>query len=204
MSDKRHDSGFRPGSKPSLFLELAKPNDKGFSREVGVREFRAKYEKLRFSNGGDWCRDDDSLGNKFNIRRIKEGGKTVAVKLQGHKKLPIKKPIPKHIRDEISKQRCVVLGVSSVEVDHKDGRRDDPRLNDPDKLTLDDFQPMSKAVNTAKRQHCKECRRTDQRFDATRLGYDVSQIEGNGLYDGSCVGCYWHDPLEFNRVASKR
>ena len=63
---------------------------------------------------------------------------------------------------------------------------------------LDDFQPLSKAANNAKRQHCKRCRETGRRFDAKRLGYRVSQFKGNGVYNGMCVGCYWHDPKRFN------
>ena len=42
-----------------------------------------------------------------------------------------------------------------------------------------------------------------KRFDAKRLGYQVSQVRGNGLYNGTCVGCYWHDPLFFNSEVSK-
>ena len=203
MSSKsKPNPDFREGSKPSLFVELAKPNVKGFSRAVGIGEFKGKYAGLQFGNGGDWCRDDGSLGRKYNVRRALESGRIVAVQLNGFKKLPISKPIPGRIRQEVAQKRCAILAVSNVEVDHKDGRRDDPRLNNPDKVMPDDFQPLSKAANNAKRQHCKECRRTNQRFNAKRLGYRVSQIEGNGIYDGTCVGCYWHDPFEFNRVVS--
>jgi len=74
------------------------------------------------------------------------------------------------------------LGTSKPECDHKDGRRDDPRLNDPKLVTIDDFQPLSKAANNAKKQHCKECRSTNKRFDAKRLGYSISQWAGNGKY----------------------
>jgi hypothetical protein len=34
---------------------------------------------------------------------------------------------------------------------------------------LEDFQPLSKAANDAKRQHCKICMRTGERFDAKKL-----------------------------------
>jgi len=39
--------------------------------------------------------------------------------------------------------------------------------------TLEDFQPLSKAANDAKRQFCKECRRTRKRFDAKLLEYPM-------------------------------
>ena len=73
----------------------------------------------------------------------------------------------------------------------------------PDEIKPDDFQPLSKTANNAKRQHCKICRETGKRFDATRLGYSVKQYKGNQKYEGSCIGCYWYDPLMFNKKVSK-
>lgn len=187
-----------------LFLELARPNPEGFSRAVPISEFTGRYEGLRLGNGGSWCRDNGPLGQRFNIRRNKPGGKIVSVELQGLKKVPIAKPIPAGIRRQLKGERCVVLDVgSNIEVDHRDGRLDDPRLSNPELVTVGDFQPLSKAVNNAKRQHCKECRETGLRFDAKRLGYSVGQFAGNGEYNGTCIGCYWHDPPRFNAEVSK-
>ena len=186
-------------SKAAQFVNLAKPDSDGCSRAVPIEEL----EKAGLGNGGSWCRDDGTLGHTYNIERCKEGNKIVAVQLHGYKKSPIQKPIPLHIRKSIIAEQCVVLGIGKTECDHKDGRRDDPRLNDSTKVTLDDFQPLSKAVNNAKRQHCKECRNTDKRFDATRLGYCIAQWKGDGVYRGTCIGCYWHDPKKFNAMASK-
>ncbi len=191
---------FRPDSMAALFLELAQPNEDGFSRSVYVTEFTGKHQCLQLGNGGSWCREDSSLGRKFNIERGKDGNRIIFIRLHGYKKAPIRKPIPLAIRKEIQSHPCVVLGTTDVEVDHKDGRRDDPRLNDASKVTLDDFQPLSKAANAAKRQHCKECRETNDRFDAKRLGYPVSQTQGNGIYRGSCVGCFWYDPVAFRQA----
>jgi len=188
-----------------LFLELAQPDKDGFSRCVSIKEFVGKYQKLQLGNGGSWCRSDGALGQKFNVRRIKVKNRIVAVELHGFKKNPIKKPIPAEIKRKISVLPCAVLGVNTlIEVDHKDGRLDDPRLTDASKVTIDDFQPLSKAVNNAKRQHCKKCRETDKRFDAKTLGYPVSQVKGNGAYRGSCIGCYWYCPRTFNKSISSK
>lgn len=195
--------GGKAPTKKELFLELAKPNNRGFSRPVRIEEFTERYERLIMGNGGDWCREDGALGKIYNIKRNKEKGSIVSVQLQGYKKQPIEKPIPMRIKREIIKNRCIVLQTSRPECDHKDGRRDDPRLSDPNRVEIGDFQPLSKAANNAKRQHCKECRMTDKRFDARRLGYQVSQFMGNGDYNGTCIGCYWHDPIEFNKQVSK-
>lgn len=191
-------------TKADLFMELANPDDDGFSRPVSVDEFTGEYAGLQLGNGGSWCRDDGGLGREFNVVRRKDNkGKIVAVELHGRKKQPILKSVPPdHIRQALTGQPCVVLGTRGVEIDHKDGRRDDPRLADASKVTLDDFQPLSKAANDAKRQHCKTCRETGQRFDASQLGFSAAQFKGNGVYRGTCIGCFWHDPKRFRQEMS--
>lgn len=192
-------------SKVNLFLELAKPDKNGFSREVSVEEFTGKYAELKMGNGGDWCRNDGSLGKKYNIRKrySGKGNKIISIELHGYQKNPTKRAIKAEIQKKIKEQRCVVLGTGRTECDHKDGRLDDPRVSNVGSQKLSDFQPLSKAANVAKRQHCKECKDTGNRFDATRLGFKVSQIDGNGKYRGSCVGCYWHDPKRFHGALDK-
>ncbi len=195
---------FRGGSKAALFLRLAQPDDLGFSRPVSVEEFVGEYENLQFGNGGDWIRKDGPLAKHYNIRRHPEGrGKITHVELQGYRKVVIQKPIPDSIRRTVIARRCVVLDTGNPQCDHKDGRLDDPRLSDANQVTESDFQPLSQAANNAKRQHCRVCRDTGERFDAKRLGYQVSQVRGNGKYNGTCVGCYWHDPYFFNQEASR-
>jgi len=195
-------SEFRKGSNPALFIELSKPDNDGFSREVNIEEFVGKYQALKLGNGGSWCRDDATLGKKYNIHRKKEGIKIVSISLHGYKKVPIEKSIKAGIRKEIGSRKCVVLNVGNVEIDHKDGARDNPELS-TEQQKVEDFQPLSKSANNAKRQHCKKCRETLERFDATLLGYSVGRVKGNGIYRGSCVGCYWYDPLEFNKQISQ-
>ncbi len=203
MASESKQPKFQKGSKAALFLELAQPDHLGFSRAVSVAEFTGHYVKLQFGNGGDWIRKDGSLAKRFNIRRHPEGsGKITHVELQGFTKVVIQKPIPEAIRQAVTTLRCSVLATGSPQCDHKDGRLDDPRLSDASKVTTDDFQPLSRHANDAKRQHCQECRNTGNRFDAKRLGYSVSQVRGDGKYNGTCVGCYWHDPLFFNREVS--
>lgn len=189
-----------PPRKAALFLELAKPNDLGFSRKVPRTEFIGKYSDLKTGNGCDWGRESSYLGKRYNVIRYSEGkGNTIThVELQGFKKSPEKRNISSAVRKEIRNRKCAVLHVSNIEVDHKDGRYDDPKVSDIATQEVKDFQALSKCVNNAKRQHCKVCRDTGNRFDATLLGYRVGQVNGNGKYRGTCVGCYWHDPMRFN------
>ncbi len=189
-------------TKADQFLELAKPDkETGFSEVVGIAEL--ERNGLGFGNGGSWCRSDGPLAQKYNVERIKEKNRIVGVKLNGYNRVPISKPIPKSIREKFAQERCAVLHTSKPQTDHKDGRRDDPRLSDINKVTESDFQPLSTAANTAKRQHCKVCRETGLRFDARVLGYRKGQWVGDGRFMGTCVGCYWHDPMRFNQEATK-
>ena len=181
---------FKPNSKAGLFLELAQPDKYGFSRKVFVHEFKGKYKSLQMGNGGDWCRDDGSLAKRFNLQRGKKGNSIDFVRLHGFNKNPIGKPIPPKIRKAVKGLKCKILAIGKPEIDHKDGHRDDNRIGDVSKLKIDDFQPLSKAANNAKRQHCKRCRETKKRFDARVLGYSVMATRGNGVYRGSCIGCY--------------
>lgn len=183
-------------------MKLAQPDEEGFSREGFVSEFTSEFEKLKFGNGGDLCRDDGSL-KEFNIIREKRGNAIFSIKLNGFRKNIINKQIRNDIKNFFKDAKCIVLQVSNIEVDHKDGRRDDPIALNTEKQRTEDFQPLSKCVNNAKRQHCKICRETGFRFNAKSLGYKVSQVKGSEKYQGSCVGCYWFDPLSFNAEISK-
>ena len=194
---------FREGTKAALFIELAKPDRNGFSREVYVSEFNGKYVGLIMGNGGPWCRTNGPLGKIYQIKRHKKKNKIHYVQLIGLNDSPTNRNIPQKIRYKFSGKRCVVLCTGNPEIDHKNGRESDSRLSDSSRLEESDFQALSKAANDAKRQHCKVCRDTNNRFDAKKLGYCLSQIEGNGVYRGCCVGCYWHDTYAFNKAISK-
>ena len=195
-----HGSESMP-SKGDLFIELAGGVDEdGFTRKVSVDEFDGKYIGLRFGNGADWARGDGALGRKYNIIRFKEGkgNRITHVQLHGKNKTPKRKDIGNKIRKHYKGSRCVVLATSEVQIDHKDGRNDDAKVAFTDTQQPEDFQALSSSVNYAKRQHCRKCAETGKRFDAKQLGYPVSQVKGNGVYRGTCVGCYWYDPKAFN------
>lgn len=95
-----------------------------------------------------------------------------------------------------------MLGTSNPEVDHKNGMKNEARVMRNENQRLEDFQPLSKAANDAKRQYCKECRRTGIRYDATKLGYPMSYYKGGATHnneENACEGCYWYDPVEFKK-----
>lgn len=196
---------FLPNSKPYLFLKLAQPDINGVSRWVSKNEFVGEYSSLMFQNGADWCRKESTIAKYFYIefdKSITPGNGVDRIRLNGYKKeedrigsQTIRSDIKNYYRDK----RCVILYTSNPEVDHKNGWKNDSAM-DIKTQTLDDFQPLSKAANDAKRQFCKECRRTNKRFDAKQLGYPMSFYKGSEFHDGSetgCIGCFWYDPIEF-------
>jgi len=203
MTQKLIFNSFKKNSKAWKFCEICNLDYvTGYSDIVNLKKLTK--HKLNTINGGDWCRSDGSLGKYFNIDRIKLKGKIVGVQLVGYKKIHFDKNIKKEIFEFYKKLPCKILSVVGeyIEIDHKDGRKDDYGM--PKNQKKEHFQPLHKSANVSKRQHCKDCKKTGKRFNATRLGYKVAQWIGPLEYKGSCVGCFWYDPAEFNARVSER
>ena len=192
-------------TKTDLFLKLASPDKNGISRWVNVSEFTGEYAELKFGNGTAWARKESTLAKKYIIefdKSITPGNDIDRIRLNGFNDNDFSQHINAEIKRTIKSRRCVVLGTSNPEVDHKNGMKNESRVMRNENQRLSDFQPLSKAANDAKRQFCKECRRTGIRFDAKLLGYPMSYYAGGKTHnfeEDACVGCYWYDPLEFKR-----
>ena len=146
-----------------------------------------------------------SLKGKFKIefeKNITRGNGIDAIRLAGFNDDNFSQYINAAIKKEIRSRRCVILGTSNPEVDHKNGMKNEARVMQNENQKLSDFQPLSKAANDAKRQFCKECKASGKRFDAKNLGYPMSYYCGVAVHHGeenACIGCYWYDPLEFKK-----
>lgn len=192
-------------TKTELFLELAQPDENGTSRWVYVTEFVGKYAELKFGNGASWARKESKLAQKYKIefnKNITVGNSIDAIRLVGYNENNSSQYISAAIKKVIKSQRCVILGTSNPEVDHKNGMKNESRVMQNENQQLSDFQPLSKAANDAKRQFCKKCRESGIRYDAKLLGYPMSYYFGGATHHGeenACIGCYWYDPLEFKR-----
>ncbi len=188
-----------------LFLELAQPDNNGISRWVYVSEFVGKYESLKLGNGGSWSRKEGTLAKKYLVetdKTLTPGNSIDAIRLNGFNNGDYSQYIRADIKKAIKARRCVVLGTSKPEVDHKNGMKNEGRVMRNENQCLEDFQPLSKAANDAKRQFCKECRQTGIRYDAKLLGYPMSYYSGVAEHhneENACIGCYWYDPLEFKK-----
>ena len=187
-------------SKNELFIELAQPNEKGVSKVVTIEQFTGKYTKLNHGNGRSWGRTDDSKF-LYELHLQKKSNKITSYKCIGFKKTFSKK-INNDIRSYFKNKNCAVLGISKIEIDHKNGRNNDPRVADTLTQKKSDFQLLSRSPNLAKREYCKKCEKSNIRFDAKKIGYKISYIFGGKYHDGSingCIGCYWFDILEFKK-----
>jgi len=195
-------------TKTDLFLELAKPNKKGVSRWVEVAEFAGKYAKLKLGNGADWCRAGTKFAKKYIVefdKNITRGNSIDRIKLNGYNlQKSFNQNIRQNIKDFYKTQNCVMLGIkgnsenTKIEIDHKDGRKECQRVSIPTLQKLEDFQPLCKAANDAKRQICKRCKQTEKRWGAKNIkGNPYDFYEGNENYTSElgCVGCYQYDPV---------
>lgn len=197
-------------SKSDLFLQLANPDANGKSDWIETSLFTGEYEDLKFGNGADFIRKGSVLEKKYIIEVDKNktpGNRVDAIRLNGFKtERTFSQYIRKDIVEKVSQQRCVMLGVrgtsinTKIEVDHKDGRKDDWRVSDPSTQKESDFQPLCKAANDIKRQICKQCKNDNKRWDAKNiLGNPYSFYEGDAEYQGTCVGCYQYDPVQYRK-----
>ena len=192
-------------TKTELFIKLAQPNENGVSRWVDISEFVGEYACLTFGNGASWARKESTLAKKYIIefdKSITPGNGIDRIRLNGLNNGDYSQHIRADIKRTIKAQRCVVLGTSNPEVDHKNGMKNEDRVMRNEDQRLEDFQPLSKAANDAKRQYCKECRRTGIRYDAKKLGYPMSYYKGGSTHnneENACEGCYWYDPIEFKK-----
>lgn len=192
-------------TKTELFIKLAQPNENGISRWVDIDEFVGEYASLTFGNGASWARKESTLAKRYIIefdKSITPGNGIDRIRLNGFNDGDYSQHIRADIKRAIKARRCVVLGTSNPEVDHKNGMKNEDRVMRNEDQRLEDFQPLSKAANDAKRQFCKECRRTGFRYDAKLLGYPISYYQGGAKHnceEDACVGCYWYGPLEFKR-----
>ena len=204
-------------TKTNLFLELAKPDENGVSRWVEVVEFVGKYKDLQLGNGGSWCRASSTLAKKYIVefdKNISSGNSIDRIRLNGYN---LQKSFNQNIRQDIKNfyktQNCVMLGINGnsentkIEIDHKDGRKECQRVSTTALQKLEDFQPLCKSANDAKRQICKRCKETDKRWSAKNIkGNPYEFYEGDENYtpELGCVGCYQYDPVEYRKSSVRK
>lgn len=204
-------------TKTELFIKLAEPNENGISRWVMTSEFVDNYKELQLGNGGSWCRANSSLAKKYKVEfdKTKTLGNSIdAIRLNGfNNEQAFNQNIRQDIKDFYKNKNCVMLGIrgnsenTKIEIDHKDGRKNDDMVSDVKTQRVEDFQPLCKAANDAKRQICKRCKETNKRWNAKNIkGNPYEFYEGDENYtdEQGCVGCYQYDPVEYRKSSIKK
>lgn len=179
-------------------------NEVGFSPLISMSDLVTIHHSFKTTNGSTWNRSNSSyLGKKYEIKREHKNGKISAIKLEGfNRRRTISNIIRSDIVNYYKNKPCAILDINTnLECDHKDGLKDDWRLNEPSSQKFEDFQSLCKTANDAKRSHCKKCKDTGKRYDAKKLGYKVSYLYGDENTK-NCEGCYWYDPKKFNSIIS--
>lgn len=192
------------------FLEIAEPNDEG--KAIVASENFEQIDGLSLGNGGSWCRNASTLAAVFKLKRHHEGkgNKITSIELCGwNRDIQFSQRIKKEIVDNLRDKQCVMLGCDSlsetenkVEIDHKDGRKNDTSFNDIAAQKEEWFQPLCKAANDFKRQKCKECKNSGKRWSASNLeGFeDFPFYKGGEDYIDTCEGCYLYDPVAYRKA----
>ena len=113
-------------TKTELFIKLAQPNENGISRWVDIDEFVGEYASLTFGNGASWARKESTLAKRYIIefdKSITPGNGIDRIRLNGFNDGDYSQHIRADIKRAIKARRCVVLGTSNPEVDHKNGMK---------------------------------------------------------------------------------
>jgi len=230
---RRHLQPTTPKVLPNLFLELSTKEGNGF---ISTTKFTGEYDRLRFGNGGSWCRSDSTFANEHKLCTvsssatwysweatpeekkqieldiksldIKKGNKIQYIKTFGLQSDPkhLSRAVRKDIKDIIKKRRCVNCGTSrDIEVDHKNGLYNNPRVLNTITQTLDDFQALCKKCNCLKRQAYIEMEKTGIRpparilpqYEHCRFDYTCGDATWDPKDVNAMVGTYWYDPVNF-------
>ena len=116
------------------------------------------------------------------------------------------RPISDAVREFYKDKPCVACGSTcNIEMDHKNGLYNNPRVLNIHTQSENDFQPLCKHCNDQKRQTYKEMKRTGVRHSAMSIPmmetFGIDYTYGDATYDpndiNAMVGTYWFDPVDF-------
>ena len=177
-----------------------------------------EYKFFRFSRTLDYTKKSNCwILSKKDKRLIKNehskltfptdgSGKTVRfIKFYGKTKKKTTRTDPsEQIRLEICKRPCAHCGTrKDIQCDHKNDLYNDPEVSNPNTQTINHFQALCRHCNCVKRQVKKKMIKTNKRYSATHLGYNIDFISGDETLDKNdpnwYIGTYWGDVLYFKQ-----
>jgi hypothetical protein len=159
---------------------------------------------FKSNNGVPYLRRDAPLCRKYLVERSyhTKNGSLLGFKLTGfNKNIYFSRSIPQEVRKltlEKYEHKCILCGSKDrLEVDHKNGRYNALTTK------VDDFQILCKSCNDKKRERCKKCVISGQRFNVQEAIsshlYNIPFSQGNASYNKKlgCKGCFLYDIEDF-------
>ena len=189
-------------------------------------DFGKKYKSITVNRKGkirySWDAEDEEKEqiqqeiNEYmksnNIGFSDTGVDLYLFKIYGLRTTDYSRVISKKIKDELRDRPCVACGTTShIEIDHKNGLYNDPRVYNVATQLVTDFQPLCKHCNDQKRQITKWQIKHKKRYPATMIPQfaysNIAYVEGGETYDpndpNAMIGTYWYDPVELRKKADK-
>ena len=178
-----------------------------------------KNNNIRYS----WICDDKEqrkIKREIEIFRVEKNlpkSKGTAVELikifsVKNKETILSRNIRTDIKKILFKNPCVSCGsFNNIEIDHKNGLYNDPRVLNILTQNLDDFQPLCKHCNDQKRETYVFMKKYGKRYGASLIpalkSFGVDFTQGDESYDCTNInamqGTYWYDPVLFFKQIQK-
>lgn len=166
-----------------------------------------EYEKKNLENEiNEYC-DENNI--------LKKGNKILLIKMCGMQNKKHNRTIGNKIKNYFitnKLMKCVSCGTNNnLEIDHKNGLYNNPRVLDVKTQEIEDFQILCKHCNDQKRQTYVDMKNTGIRYPATEIPslkyLNIKYISGDEKYEendfNTMIGTYWYDPVEFLESAIK-
>jgi hypothetical protein len=203
----------------AVIERIGKINKKGVSNFISIiptdlrkRGCKAnEIELFKSNNGVPYLRKDSPLCRKYNVTRKyhKSIGSLIGFQLTGfNNNMYFSRAIPQDVRRVILEKynyKCILCGSKDrLEIDHKNGRYDNIAN------TFEDFQLLCKSCNDKKRERCKTCKLSGQRFNVqqsiSNILYKVPFTCGTQKYTEKigCKGCFLYDIEDFYKKHDKK
>ena len=205
------------------YEDLRFSNGGSWSRFDGAlgRQYRLVTYKPNGIIRCSWTVDE---GDKNHLRDIFQGyveqhhlptsgNQILLLKLHGLQNLESGRPIAQRVREHFRDQACVVCGTrSQIEIDHKNGLYNDPRVLNVTTQQPSDFQPLCKHCNDVKREAIKKMRESGQRPSALEIPslapLGIAYTQGDSSFNledpNWALGTYWYDPVAFIQAVRKQ
>lgn len=186
---KKGTSEFIDIDKKALKLRGCKPLEIGY---------------FQSNNGVPYLRRESPICRKYHVQRVydKTSGSLIGFKLTGfNTNIHYSRSIPQEVRKATLERyncKCVLCGATErLEVDHKNGRYN------AETNKVEDFQILCKNCNDKKREKCKKCTASGQRYNVqeeiSSILYKVPFTQGDSKYTAKlgCKGCFMYDIEDF-------